>query len=431
MNINKYVKQIYIDSETICMYNTLNASIVELSVDYIDKDGNLNEEKFSENELAFLYESYFLDVDQDYINNQINNAYKNNTKGLDITIELTMDCNLKCKYCYQNDFTKRKSISYTTIDKILKYIDIVTKKRNIEYIKLTYIGGEPLLAKNELEYSYKIISEFCDQNDILLKTSLNSNLTLLNKGNLDYFKNIEIPLTLSLPNDHDIVRPTKDGHPTFNTIIKNLKNNKGFFKREDVFLIIRYNTNKNNINMFGNFLDYLETLDLNISEVYAMYTDEYPQNNFINGLTKEEFTIWNSTIAIDNLIEKNYKIYYMPKNTFIPCKAYVNDNCKFYADGFTGLCDAWDYNLRGPHIDLLLSDKDIFNNHFNEIKNWNPLKDNNCKECADIIICGGKYFCREDCKYDNIYKLDNFIKKYIEYQRKGKDHFFPFMKDSN
>ncbi|MDL2248357.1 hypothetical protein LJB89_01520, partial [Tyzzerella sp. OttesenSCG-928-J15] len=133
------------------------------------------------------------------------------------------------------------------------------------------------------------------------------------------------------------------------------------------------------------------------------------------------------TISIDELILRGYKIFYKPKSTFMPCKAYVNDNCKFFADGFTALCDAWEYSHKGPHIDDVIDDLELLNNHFSKIKNWNPLEDLDCKKCNNVIMCGGKYFCRENCSYENRYFLDLFLKKYVEYEMKDKSVFFPNM----
>lgn len=424
--INKYVKKIPINSDKVCLYNSLNGSIIELEKDYMDGD-NLIQNKFSEEEKLFLKKSEFLNINEFEKNHEILKSYNRVTNSLDITIELTLRCNIKCSYCYQDKLIDRNIISLSTIDKILNYIEEITSKREIKYLKLTYIGGEPLLAKEELRYSYDKISDYCKKNDISLITSLNTNATLLNKGDLNYFEDIEVPVTLSLPNDHDLVRGRKDGGGTFNTIIKNLIDNKDFFKRSDVNLVIRYNTNVSNIKYFGEFLDYLNTLDLDIIEVYAMYTDEYPHNDFMNGLSMNEFLVWNSTIAIDELIKRGYKIYFKPKSTYMPCKAYIDDNCKFYSDGFTGLCDAWDYEFKGPHIDQLLGNSQLLNDYFKDIRRWNPFDDIDCKDCKNLILCGGKYFCRNNCDYENRYILNLFIKKYIEYLGLGKGYYFPQM----
>ena len=112
------------------------------------------------------------------------------------------------------------------------------------------------------------------------------------------------------------------------------------------------------------------------------------------------------------MINHNYCIYYKPKSMFAPCKAYVNDNFKFFADGVVGLCDATLYN----EYDININEVDFknLNSIFSYIKQWTPFKEE-CLCCSDLALCGGKYFCREDCEFQNGYDLDLFLKSFYKY----------------
>ena len=133
--INKYVKKIPINSDKVCLYNSLNGSIIELEKDYMDGD-NLIQNKFSEEEKLFLKKSEFLNINEFEKNHEILKSYNRVTNSLDITIELTLRCNIKCSYCYQDKLIDRNIISLSTIDKILNYIEEITSKREIKYLKL-------------------------------------------------------------------------------------------------------------------------------------------------------------------------------------------------------------------------------------------------------------------------------------------------------
>ena len=107
-----------------------------------------------------------------------------------------------------------------------------------------------------------------------------------------------------------------------------------------------------------------------------------------------------------------------------PCKAYIKDNCKVYADGNMGLCDASDYMTRGPKLENVLQQPDLFNIQYQQFKTWQPFNNQKCKRCPDLILCGGNYFCRQNqCDFER-YNVELFIKKYIEYVLQGKEHMF-------
>ena len=66
-------------------------------------------------------------------------------------IMLTYGCNLKCTYCFANEFVNKKS-SYISEENFQKAIDFLTRE---DVTRIGIIGGEPTLHsqfKNFLEY---------------------------------------------------------------------------------------------------------------------------------------------------------------------------------------------------------------------------------------------------------------------------------------
>lgn len=69
------------------------------------------------------------------------------TNFMHLTIAPTMECNFKCFYCFETEKQKGK-MSEETMDSIVKYVMYAP---NLSRIYLTWFGGEPLLAVDEME----------------------------------------------------------------------------------------------------------------------------------------------------------------------------------------------------------------------------------------------------------------------------------------
>lgn len=69
-------------------------------------------------------------------------------------IMLTYGCNLKCPYCFANEFVNKKS-SYITKENFVKAIEFLTRE---DITRLGLIGGEPTLHPNFKEFLEYIIA---------------------------------------------------------------------------------------------------------------------------------------------------------------------------------------------------------------------------------------------------------------------------------
>lgn len=423
MDISKYV-EVICTSKDFYLFNRVNSAILKIDKKYLTNDKSLNEDYLEQNDIELLQELHMLASSDHEIIELAQKNYSNNSKTLIVTIELTRDCNLYCSYCYENGMKFNSKISSEVMEDILTYIRNVVSKKKIEKIKINFMGGEPLLAKKELLNLYTSINAFCNINGIELHTVINTNGVLLNSEFLSHFKNTDLSITLSNKEDHDNIRAFVDGSGSFDIIVQNLiECNELFRSGHNVNLFIRYNTSGDNYKKFGEFLDYLVSCNLYVKQIDPMYTYEYDQNKFRNTMSKGEFLLWNSTNAIDELISHGYKIYYEPLNTLIPCKAYIKDNCKVYANGKMALCDASEYDKSGPDIKSAIIEPELFNRYYSEYKNWNPFGNSKCKTCKELFSCGGDYFCRRQCNYER-YDIKEFLKTYLEYRDMGMAEVF-------
>lgn len=85
----------------------------------------------------------------------------NNQKTKIITLIITHNCNLRCSYCYVNDYTKDKNMSVDTAKKI---IEKELESNKVFFTEFTFLGGEPFcnfgLIKEVTEWAWKKFRDY-------------------------------------------------------------------------------------------------------------------------------------------------------------------------------------------------------------------------------------------------------------------------------
>lgn len=159
------------------------------------------------------------------------------------SILLNLDCNFRCFYCFEshtgeylNDIVSQKIISM--INKISK---------SAKKISVDWYGGEPLLSYDRMCVLNNKFMEICAANDIQYCASVTTNGYLLTPLVIEYLKTIplsHLQITLDGPAEtHNVSRPLKNGDPTFDIILKNIKNAVD----QRIEVMVRVNVTKINI----------------------------------------------------------------------------------------------------------------------------------------------------------------------------------------
>lgn len=105
-------------------------------------------------------------------------------------VKPTHQCNMRCKYCFAEKYGYDKEI--LDIEKLKKYFALLSKKYS--YINVIWHGGEPLLVPLDF---YSEIYNFCKTLNSKFIYSLQTNGTLLNDENINFFKNNNTNIGLS------------------------------------------------------------------------------------------------------------------------------------------------------------------------------------------------------------------------------------------
>lgn len=194
---------------------------------------------------------------------------------LDLTIAPTLGCNFKCQYCFQ-DKLQKYSMSNETENNLLKFVK--NQSRNAQLLRVTWFGGEPLLALNRIiSFTKKVRDEL----DILIDSHLITNGYLLDENairNLSEFNLTFVQVTIDGSESvHNRRRPLHGNGGTFQTIVSNLESllriNNG------VKVAVRTNIDPDNMDDYHVVCEYIDNKfrGENIA-VYPGFTDEYEYN---------------------------------------------------------------------------------------------------------------------------------------------------------
>lgn len=396
MKLSKYVIKIPYGTKVI-LYNTVNDMIV--LCDYKDF--------FNKETKQSLKNNGYYDNSEKQLKDFIKNTKKKRTQ-LDITISLTESCNLCCKYCSQSGVKNDSFITKEIIDEIIEYIEICKNKYGYKTFSIHLFGGEPLLQKQKILYLNSKLKE----KNIPINYYMDTNGILLSEKFIKEFDNITFCVTLSNKCDHDNLRVTSNNTGSYDLIMENL-NKIQYVLDNNHRLMVRYNVNDRNINDLEEFLKTIE--NIKISDFVVAYTNNYKENLFINKLPYKKYKKWNSKKIIPLLEKYNYPIS-LPTSSFY-CKGYEDYSIKVFSNGKIGMCNAYDINNSKYTL------KEILENYyktkklikpFEEERNLDNIIDEECKKCALLYICNGKYYCRDNkCDFLD-YNLKEYIKSYVK-----------------
>lgn len=126
--------------------------------------------------------------------------------------DITMNCNLRCRHCYNSDFLKHGNYEKINVTKVLEGFS------QIDFKNIIIQGGEPLLISNLEElimaFNEKGINVFITTNAILL--SVERSINLIKSGLKGIFFSVE--------SAYEVVNDRIRGFGTFQLFCVNVKN---------------------------------------------------------------------------------------------------------------------------------------------------------------------------------------------------------------
>lgn len=132
-----------------------------------------------------------------------------------VTMLLTNDCNLACSYCFESNKGKDYMPKEMALDILKATYNVVDPMAGI--FTLNMFGGEPLMNWE----TFKAVCDYVLDNNLKIRITATTNLTLLTDEMIDYIDELSIPILVSV----DGIKEVHDKHRcnSFDKVIENMK----------------------------------------------------------------------------------------------------------------------------------------------------------------------------------------------------------------
>ncbi|MBW2091801.1 MAG: SPASM domain-containing protein [Deltaproteobacteria bacterium] len=196
------------------------------------------------------------DIDED-----LTFAHWRNQRAYDLThlhylVSPTYGCDLKCSQCYFGETEKIRQMSHETARAVLDFITTDLEQKRPVSVHLDFGQPDTPLNLEVIRYLAEGLHRFCHGGRILFRISITSNGIDIEPNliaGLKPFGLNKIRIKIGGPGlIHDQLRPTKDGHPTFEKIMHNLENIAGL---TEIHLINHYDPTQEDHLLFPTFLN--------------------------------------------------------------------------------------------------------------------------------------------------------------------------------
>ena len=315
-----------------------------------------------------------------------------NRDTLALTIMPTDSCNFNCFYCFQD----KKSIhmSSDTANALLNFID--SNLSGVKTLKVTWFGGEPLLALNLIHSLSDSLCRLAKRHSCDYEAFIITNGYLLTDSSIQILSQCQIrTVQISLDGDkptHDSRRFLTNGGNSFDVILRNLK----ALLERNFNVSCRINLDRSNQHSIPNLLSTLSqflgslknklTLSFGLILPFA-HLDEWDSNLC---LTMEEFSacVSNFSACMAELgfnIPDLYPFFPTPKNTF--CAAVRYNSFLIRPDGSIDKC--FDCNQSVGDVWRGIAHDSSTQSNLSQWLNFNPLDDPECKNCPVLPLCLG------------------------------------------
>lgn len=229
-----YYNLMFEKQNCVLCYNSASNQYIVLSKEIYNDFRNDSYTLFKENHSAMcdklIQKGFLVDDDMDELSNI---RYLNRMSTIRanrryfLVIYPTQDCNLKCWYCYE-EHLKGSKMSAEVMDRLVAHIDRKLANNEMDYLHVTFFGGEPLLYFDDVVYPLvRRMAELCQAHDVPYNMFFITNASLINEEMIQKLKPYRPLFQITLDgyrDKHDKVRIWKEGNRgTYDKIVKALR----------------------------------------------------------------------------------------------------------------------------------------------------------------------------------------------------------------
>jgi len=311
----------------------------------------------------------------------------------------TYRCNLACNYCYQGPSKRTESMSISTAELIVKWIQKLLDYRNTKVIGITFYGGEPLLNLKALKFISEKLLRWSNTEKRELSIGIITNGVLLTKSlanNLvDNYGLERVHVTFDGNKDyHDKLRCFPNGKGTFDIILSNLLNYVDYIKDT----IVRINIDKLNFESSCRLLDVFKEhgLEKRIRIYFARRYAWRPEIVSISSIVLSEVEFEEESIKLYNIaVKKGFNVAFEVEPVI--CDMYLDNH--FIIDPGGKIFKCWDLigskEFEVGDINKISSkenfhpEDDVLSLKYYEILGIDPIESETCKNCPYLPLCNG------------------------------------------
>jgi uncharacterized protein len=357
--------------------------------------------------LLTLLKEYRLLIDEN-IEEPIPFTHQNfNDKGkseLGLYLLVTQKCNLGCTYCLGDNesYLNSTSMSFDVMIKTIDYaVDSMLQNGTINFI---YFGGEPLLNWKLIKQAVVYIEEELHPPiKINFKHNITTNLTFLPTDFIDFASKYNISVLVDIDgycNLHNKMRPFRNGSPSYDIIVKNVK----ILKKHKIYFEIRSTVTSENVESLDDISKHHKHLEPSAcafptlipvdSEGTILDSEKYPDSKvYYSELSK---VIKNNEFSLSSICPSNVLVNRVLTGEFVKfdCGIILGNTIAVTHDGdvypciyFVGQPDFCMGNILKDPNPLSQNKCKKFYEKYNTILNVDNIEE--CKRCAIRYLCGG------------------------------------------
>ena len=385
---------------TLLIYNSISKELIKLA-----EDDTL---KYIENNFTDIYyPTWMLMSSRKMLCSNSNKQYKSlvqldykskklNNEHMSLTLMMSEACNFSCSYCNQGQNKDHVKISNETINYVNDYIKGTSE---LKKLIISWYGGEPLLAFNEILEFSNMINDVCKSCGVEYSASIITNGFLLtNHRAKELYKvgihNAQVTIDGS-KTFHDRTRYANEQMGSYDIIMKNITD---VLNDTEMWVCLRVNVNNDNLDGMDMFISDLSNrgfankkLSVYFSLIYDPTASLLPDAVDVDASLMKDYKTYaekeldllklldkhsiNVALDIDEhegdcLLTRSNSIAIDPKGNLFKCYIPISN------DEFSvGTVE----NIRGMKANKIYSAWD----------SWSPFTQDGCKTCKLLGSCRG------------------------------------------
>lgn len=401
MKISKYTFLFDVNEKEFYAYNTLSNALIEIDGESYALfknqkiDNELHDADYDKELWNVLCEHNILTAsdDDDFLKYK---AFilrlRSQRTNMHLTLAPTMDCCFRCHYCFEK-YKEKKYMTTEVMDAIIKYVTYIP---DLKEIKITWFGGEPLMAVPQMEQFYDKFSKVWEKPVIsnIITTGYH-----IDEEAVRVMKKIGIvsaQITLDgMKETHNKIKHLPSGEDVFEKVMGNVKLLNDL--APEINIVIRVNLTRENAQEYEELCNfYMERFKgrMNMSISPAFVLDRGASNCDKCEMQSVLFNHDDRSKFILNLAKNGFDsafIHY-PEQFFNECAIRNDMAISFDPEGYAYKC--WEVIGNKEYAIGVLDNQGLLTNINEQILNRqlfgaDPLEDLTCSKCAYLPLCNG------------------------------------------